>query len=186
MPILGITASSKVTVKGAFDSIATVTGSGATTITFSSIPQTYKHLQVRYMARANTGAAVLGAVEITFNGVTGTSYADHRLWGNSSTVSRAGGASQASIQNVSIAGGAILANTYGVGIIDIQDYSSTTRNKTVRTLIGVDQNTASTSSQILMLSGLFNSTSAITSMTFTLAAGFDSNTVYSLYGIKGD
>jgi len=185
MNILGIIASSMKGVSGSFESIATATGSGATTITFSSIPQTYKHLQVRYMARANTGAGILGAVELTFNGVTGTSYASHRLWGNSSTANVAAASSQASIQNVTIAGGGILANTYGVGIIDIQDYSATTRNKTVRTLIGLDQNTGSTSSQILMLSGLFNSTSAITSMTFTLAAGFDSTTVYSLYGIQG-
>jgi hypothetical protein len=184
--MLGALVGSFVPAGGSFESIATANGNGGTTITFSSIPQTYKHLQVRYTARANSGAGILGAVELNFNGVSGTSYASHRLWGNGLNGNTAGTDSQPSIQNLTIAGGAIASNVYGVGIVDIQDYSSTTRNKTVRCLIGLDQNSGNTSAQILMLSGLFNSTSAITSMTFTLAAGFNSSTVYSLYGIKGN
>jgi hypothetical protein len=183
--MLGALVGSFAPVAGSFESIATATGNGGTTITFSSIPQTYKHLQIRYNARANSGAAILGAVEMTFNSVGGTSYAFHRLWGNGSDPVASNSVDQASIQNLTIAGGAVASNVYGVGIIDIQDYSATTRNKTVRTLIGMDQNSGNTSAQILMLSGLFNSTSAITRIDLTLAAGFNSSTVYSLYGIKG-
>ena len=43
---------------GAFESIATavVDSSGASSITFSNIPQTYKNLQIRYIAR-NQGSS---------------------------------------------------------------------------------------------------------------------------------
>jgi N-methylhydantoinase A/oxoprolinase/acetone carboxylase beta subunit len=48
MPILGIIASSKLSAVGDFESIATVTV-GGTSITFSSIPSTYTHLQIRIL-----------------------------------------------------------------------------------------------------------------------------------------
>jgi hypothetical protein len=49
--ILGIIASSKLGVPaGAYESIASATGTGSSaTITFSSIPSTYQHLQILYL-----------------------------------------------------------------------------------------------------------------------------------------
>jgi hypothetical protein len=54
MPILGIIASSKLTVSNSYESIATTTvgSGGSATVTFSSIPATYKHLQVRTLIRS--------------------------------------------------------------------------------------------------------------------------------------
>ena len=68
-----------------FTSLQTVTvGSGGqTTITFSSIPPTYTHLQIRWLARENTGAQADPSqnIRIRFNSDTGSNYSIHRLYG---------------------------------------------------------------------------------------------------------
>ena len=63
-----------------FESIATVTvgAGGQSTVSFSSISQTYAHLQLRFMARV-TGATTLDNLTMRFNGVSGTSYTTHYL-----------------------------------------------------------------------------------------------------------
>jgi hypothetical protein len=70
-------------------------------------------------------------------------------------------------------------------IIDISDYASTTKTKTVRVFMGSEQNTSPR--RILLASGLWNSTSAITTIALSTqsATNFTTNTLISLYGIKG-
>jgi hypothetical protein len=76
------------------------------------------------------------------------------------------------------------ATTRGsVSIIDILDYANTSKYKTVRGLSGDDANGTG---RVLFQSGLFISTNAISSITFTPAAGTYSNYCQvALYGIKG-
>jgi len=58
-PILGILASQNYPrINGAYESIATTTVStSVSSITFSSIPATYTHLQLRWIARSDRAAA---------------------------------------------------------------------------------------------------------------------------------
>jgi hypothetical protein len=84
MPILGIMASQisghLFAPSGAYDSIATTTlSSPAASITFSSIPATYTHLQIRGIARSTAAA---GNVSIAYNSDTGSNYAGHDLYGD--------------------------------------------------------------------------------------------------------
>jgi hypothetical protein len=175
---------------GSFESIATVSGTGSSaTITFSSIPSTYSALQFRIQSKYNqTGSATAMDLKIYFNGVnTGTSYAYHQLKGNGSTVTAAGSASQTEIgiDSPIPSSDTSYANMTGVGIIDIHDYASTSKNKTLRAFTGYDVNGAG---QIILSSGLRASTDAITSVSFLLGnAGYrwTTDTVISLYGIKG-
>ena len=186
MPILGIIASSKLSAVGDFQSIATVTGTGSSTsLTFSSIPSTYQHLQIRGISR-NTGGSLSYPIYLTFNG-SSSGYAWHRLKGNGSTASASAAASEVNINlDEADAGGTSTANTVGAAIIDIQDYASTTKNKTVRAITGTDANTASTGFGVSFGSGLWVNTDAITSITITNGYDFFStNTTFSLYGIKG-
>ena len=168
----------------AFESIATATGTGSSnTITFSSIPGTYQHLQVRCIAFASSGQLLL-----RLNGDTGTNYTRHTLNGYNSTVSAAGNTAQSSIR-VCIDDGAraSMETTFGtVAIIDIHDYASTTRNKTVRAFGGKDDNTAA-DSEIDLNSGLWINTSAVTSITIlnSGAGNFTTSSTFALYGIKG-
>jgi hypothetical protein len=169
-----------------FESIATAVGTGSSgTITFSSIPSTYKHLQVRLTARV-TGANIASSMRIN-NDTTGV-YARHALFGTGANpVSAAGSASQTSISWIDfITGSNSTSGMQGVGIIDIADYASTTKTKTVRLLGGMDTNNGSDGGLITLQSGLYNSTTAITRLDFlAVASNWATTTTFSLYGIKG-
>ena len=175
----GLIAAFPTPVPPSFDSIASATGTGSSTIiTFSSIPGTYKHLQIRFFGRTTTGTS---ALSMTFNGSGGTNYARHYLVGTGSSVAASGAADTAQIYT----GYAINdTNIGGVGIIDIHDYASTTKNKTVRSFTGNDTNTPS-NDEVRLSSGVWKNTSAITSITFTSTDNFATNATFALYGIKG-
>lgn len=183
MPILGIIASSLPAAAGDFESIATTTLSTATaTVTFSSIPGTYTHLQVRYLGKASgTGGAE--NPWLRFNSDTGTNYATHRLMGNGSSVSADAFSSVSHIRAGFVPDSAAgVANMFGVAVIDILDYANTNKTKTVRVLTGADLNGSGT---ITFSSGLWNSTSAITSLTLlNNGLNWTQYSTFALYGCK--
>jgi hypothetical protein len=179
-PILGIIASSKLVVTGSYESIATTTvGAGGTsTITFSSIPSTYKHLQLRFMTNAvSTATGVL----LQINSDSGANYSRHSLWGNGSSATGAGVASTASPYIQSYAADVTTTNPT-VGIVDLLDYSNTNKNKTIRVLTGTDKNG---SGGIEFNSMLWQNTNAITTLVVYGTASFAQNSSFALYGIKG-
>jgi len=193
MPILGIIASAisgnLFAPSGAYDSIATSTPAGNNAITFSSIAATYKHLQVRYIARTSLASLGFAGMTINFNSDTGSNYAYHRLYGNGSSAVADAGATQTAAYVGGAANANNLAGEFVAGIVDILDYTSTSKNKTVRGLYGGDDNTNGGSGVVHLNSGLYYATpAAITSVTFTLGSGqtFATNSHFALYGVKGD
>lgn len=164
----------------AMELISTAYGTGSSSaITLSSIPQTYKHLQLRMQMFTDSAF-----IKMNFNGITTSNYANHTLRGASSSVSSDNDTSQAQIWMRYTAG---TSDTYTIPtvILDILDYGSTTKNKTARWLAGLPS-TADGLHSIVLGSGFLNDTSAISSLTFTSAAGsFRTNTRISLYGVKG-
>jgi hypothetical protein len=68
--------------------------------------------------------------------------------------------------------------------MDILDYANTSKNKTIRMLSGNDRNG---SGDIILISGLWASTSAINQIDLRLesAANFAQYSQFALYGIKG-
>jgi len=172
----------------AYDPAATwliqrVAGTGsAGNITFSSIPQTYKHLQIRVTSR-DTGTASVAYMRL--NSDSGTNYSLHRLTGTGSAVTASGFASQTEVVLTYIAtDSSYAANIMGVGLVDIHDYASTTKNKTVRYFCGRDNN--STNGQISLQSSVWLSTSAITSITLIPGGtAFSTTSTFALYGMVG-
>ena len=179
--IPGIIASSQYVAKGDYESIATVTvgGSGLTTATFSSIPSTYKHLQVRALAKGATSDAT---GSFTFNSDTGTNYSWHILGGQGSLTYSAASTTTSSMKAFGYNRG--LGGTGDVVfVIDILDYADTNKYKTIRSLWGVDSNG---SGEVALVSGNWRSTSAVSSMVFIPSGGtFSQYTHFALYGIKG-
>jgi hypothetical protein len=165
--------------------IQRVAGTGASaTITFSSIPSTYKHLQIRVLGRTSY-AGTSDDFNIRLNGSAGTNYAEHGLSGNGGATGAFGNASQpwgGSTYYAWLPGSTAAANLMGVSIIDIIDYQSTTKYKTIRGLAGTDANG---SGQINLISSLWMSTSAVNSVSFHAAGSFTTATSIALYGIKG-
>lgn len=167
---------------GAVDALATVTvpAGGATSITFSGIPAGYMHLQIRALAR-NTGGTY-NDIRIGFNGDTGTSYSWHRLIADGATVS-AGSSGSTTLSTVGIyTGSSQTAGIFGVNIMDILDYASTTKNKTIRSIVGADGNG---SGYAILYDGAWYNTAAINTINFTpLSGSFAENTQFELYGVK--
>lgn len=165
-----------------FESIASITPSGTNTITFSSIPQTYKSLQIRGIC---TDAGV-NTLLMRMNGVTTTSYASHTLETNGTTAVADGGATAANMQVAGRYYGLSNSASYFAGVIfDIHDYTSTTKNKTVRCFSGFDANgTAGAPGMVGISSGVFVNTAAVTSITIYIGSNFSSGTTFALYGIN--
>jgi hypothetical protein len=176
----------------AFDPAATflierVSGTGSSgTITFNNIPQNYKHLQIRSLAKTDDSASPSTGnnILIQFNSDSGSNYARHSLLGDGSSVQAAASASSSSPRiAICTNSGTGLTNVMGVSVIDIHDYASTTKNKTVRGFTGTDANG---SGQVRLTSVLWNSTSAITSLSLYISGvNFTSSSTFALYGIVG-
>jgi len=161
-----------------FESIATATPNGVGTVTFSSIPQTYSSLQIRFSILNNQNG---NAFELRLNNTT-TNYAYHYLNGNGSTAAAGGSTSQSSIAIGDLAAGTSTTQPM-VGIVDIHDYASTTKNKTIRNFGGIDLNG---SGGVDLISGLFISTAAVTRLDIFVGGGtYSAGSTVSLYGIKG-
>lgn len=187
-PILGIWASGASNAAiTSYESIATVTlGSSASTISFTSIPSTYTHLQVRAFGYNTSGSE--RSLEFSFNSNTSAIYANHFLLGSGATVTTGGvtGRNYCYTFDTNSGQRGFNGDTLyrSAFILDILDYANTNKNKTVRALGGWDANG---SGYIGLASNLWQSTAAITRMDFTLpySTNFGAGTTFALYGIKG-
>lgn len=187
-PILGIWASAQQSAAAtSFDSIATTTvgSGGAASVTFSSIPATYSHLQIRGISRVNTGggSATVG-LEMRFNSDTGANYtSNHVLYGTGSSVLAAASATSMDLGSVvNFPQSSATANSFGVVVADILDYANTNKYKTVRGLGGYDGN--DTNGIVTFRSFAWMNTSAITSITINVTRDLAQYSSFALYGIK--
>lgn len=114
---------------------------------------------------------------------TGSNYTTHRLSGNGTTASAYGNAPEAQLTIYGTEpNNLVTANVYGVAIVDILDYSSSSKFKTMRELSGTDANGSGT---IALASGLWRSTSVIDYIRISSSANFLTSTTIALYGIAG-
>lgn len=161
---------------GSYDALATVTvpSGGLSSVVFAGIPQGYRHLEIRYSLTASSATDTL----MTFNDDSGANYSAHLLRGNG-----------ASAQAYAYANTNNMTVQYNIGysvcaaVIDILDYSSTNKNKTIRSLAGWDNNS---SGNMDFWSGAWYSTNAINTIKIYTASAptFSANSVFSLYGVK--
>ena len=178
-PILGIMASGmsgNLWAPGKdFDSIATTTvgGTSVSSVTFSSIPATYKHLQIRMYLNS----AAINDVGMYFNGDNNSAW--HFLKGDGTNATAGASTYQAGSAYTSVNG---TSTSPGGAITDILDYANTNKFKTARTLGGYDANG---SGQIALRSSYWASTAAITSVTIVAAtSNFTQYSSLALYGVK--
>lgn len=180
----------------AFESIATatVTSAGASSVSFSNIPSTYTHLQIRGISKENetndypTGFA-------PFRIIINNSYATsgHGMYSNlAGTNALAYGYPSSQGNGVKVYGsyiptGGNYANMYSASIIDFIDYANTSKNKTIRYFCGSNSNTLGPNNRAVAVgSGAWYSTSAITDIRIeNTFIGFAVGATWSLYGIKG-
>jgi hypothetical protein len=171
------------TATSAFDSLGSVFLSSTTTnVTFSNIPQTYTHLQIRTSVRTSRSDAGTDVLTMQLNGVTGNSYATHGLVGDGSSATSYGYANYPHPMYLDgMPSANATANIFGVGIIDILNYSNTNMKTTVRGIGGTDLNG---SGQVRVVSGFWDNTNAVTSILFGSVGSYVANSMFTLYGIK--
>ena len=191
-PILGIWASqnySRYALPKSFESIATTTvgAGGSSSVTFSSIPSTYTHLQVRILGQDNGASTSARALNVRFNSDTGNNYAYHDVYGDGSSTAVNATATTNLIFCGYFSESGSGASIFGTTIIDILDYANTNKYKTLRSLTGYDANG---SGRVGLQSGLWQNTAAISSLSFDirgdLSGSFSQYSHFALYGIKGE
>ena len=167
---------------GDMDPIAMVEvgSSGSSTITFSSIPSTYTHLQIRGVyGMASTNSAT----KIQFNSDTANNYSYHYITGNGAST-YTGASAPRDFMIITDETGNVMTTSPTAFVIDILDYTNTSKYKTIRNLVGWDGNG---SGKIKFVSGSWRSTTAVTTITITdySSANFTQYSHFALYGIKG-
>ena len=170
----------------AFELISTtVLGSSAASVTFSGLgtsASAYKHLQIRCAAVETAGGGIDSMI-MRFNGDTGSNYAWHDVRGINATASSNAAASSSTPYIAFINGDGVSNLRFSPIIIDILDFSSTSKTKTSRGLSGA---LGSVDKGVALKSTLWNSTAAITSIVLSGASGnLDAGSRFSLYGIRG-
>jgi len=173
------------TLATAYESIATETLTTATTsVTFSSIPATFKHLQLRVSVKNTRTGQNTASVFCQVNSDTSTAnYTRHALSGNGSTASAAGIATGSYAGLIDETPTNDLTSVFGVMIFDFIDYANTNKYKTFRWLNGYDGNG---NGIVTLGSNLWLNTNAISTILFTCPAyQFTQYSKFSLYGIKG-
>jgi hypothetical protein len=180
---LGILASSGGAARTYEQIATTILSSSAASVTFdlTGLGATYRHLQLR--STSNTTATGVNATNLAarFNSDSGSNYAFHILFGDGSSVTSA-----AATSSTSVSIGDMPNNTsiFGAAITDILDFASTTKNKTVRSQVGL--HAPSSMIRTALRSGVWLSTSAITSITITSSSdSLKTGSRFSLYGIRG-
>lgn len=165
---------------GSFESIATANGTGSSgQITFTSIPSTYQHLQIRALFNGTNSGSSFQSLLLSFNNYATSDYATHYISGTGSAVSASGVTSVPWLLAGRVPDNSL--SNAGVAIIDIHDYASTTKNKTVRAITGSDQNG---SGEIWLTSGARFNTAAINRIDLLVSGNWKTNTTFALYGIK--
>jgi hypothetical protein len=149
--------------------LATVTlGSSASSVTFSSIPATYRDLILIITGTTDSNSSFF----LQYNSDTGSNYSYVQMNGNGSTASSFSGTSSGAEVGV-------VYGTVGNTITQIQDYSATDKHKTALSR-------SNTAANIVFASATrWANTAAITSVRayYQTAANWQSGTTFNLFGV---
>lgn len=172
------------TFPGYFESISSIVvpSGGSSFVTFSNIPQSYKHLQIRAVHQEPSDS-----IQLQFNNVTSNVYVNHHMYSD-------GASTNAAYTSQSLSQFGILfgtnygcsGSTFGATICDIYNYSNSSLNTIVRSFTGATNN--NTFDRVGYYSGAWLNTTPVTSIKiFPRTSGFNlvQNSVFSLYGIRG-
>ena len=158
--------------------LATVTlGTTASSVTFSSIPATYRDLILVASFTQSSGSTTAG---VRFNSDTGTNYSYVSMVGSGAGATSSNATSQALIFVPFVSS---TASTPVFSITQVMDYSATDKHKTV---LNRDSATRSSDSSFATTAqaNRWANTSAITNLQIFMQAGnFNSGSTFNLYGV---
>ena len=158
----------------------------ASSVTFSSLgtyaTAGYKHLQVRWVARASFSSTIMD-LQMELNADTGNNYARHYLMGRGSDIISGSQTAKEYLIRMTYPAASSDADAFGAGVVDLLDAFSSSKNTTARALSGIAQ---TTNPRISLDSGLWLNTAAITSIRlWSDGSNLVAGSRFSLYGSKG-
>jgi hypothetical protein len=163
----------------------TVGAAGASSVTFSGIPQTgYTDLVLKMSARCDSTSGFPEIVNMKFNSSATTDYTWKSLYSVTATPGSNGDTSVGVVRAGNAQAAATTANTFSNTEIYIPNYSGST-NKS----ISIDATNEANSSTdfvygLFLNAGLRSNTAAITAINLSLGAGnFVANSTFYLYGV---
>lgn len=168
--------------EGAFDALASVTvgSGGVASVSFTGIPSTYKHLQLRAIARTTRTGSSVDTLFAKINNDT-ANYYTHGLIGNGSAASAYSDNGNPNYFSLATAASAT-SNAFSGAIWELLDYSNTTKNKTIRVLHGYEDNSTGS---MRLTSSLWSNTAAVSSVTIYSSSGnLAEYSSFALYGVK--
>ncbi len=155
----------------------TISGTGTSTITFNNIPQDFQSLRLHVWGRGtfnNSGGGL--SVVIGYN--SGTPNFRHHFQGDGANATQASytssNGSVASLPDVNAA-----STIYGANIIEIMDYASANKNKTLSYFGGFDRNG---SGNIVTGSSFVTTSTPITQINITTDGNWGDGSRIDLYG----
>lgn len=152
-----------------------VLGSAQASVTFSSIPGTYKDLVLEMLVGNTTDN---WQINVTYNGDTGSNYSYTYLSGSGTAAASGRASSTAYVR--AFANNGQPTSLSGTSLFNVFSYANTNVNKTSISRDG----SASRGTEAIV--GLWRSTSAITSLTLTNAGNqFLSGSTFRLWGVAG-
>jgi hypothetical protein len=156
-------------------------------VTFSSIPQAYEHLQIRVSGGFDSSGNGGHQVFMRFNGNTNTHYSDSMITaysGANHNADRYGGSFSYVYGAGRITGPLVRRPEFGVSLIDIVDYTNPYKKKMMMSIHG--NAPGYDGSSIMRLGGAFlDNTAAITTVLLYPPSGnFVRGTSISLYGVN--
>lgn len=168
---------------GSYEWIANV-GPGnntSTSLTFSNIPTTYTHLQIRGNGQGQYGGSTYGAVGLRVNGDTNNNYDRRAYVGNTPSSFTIQSNSWMQVGVSQLIGSA--EDNVSIMIIDLFNYRNTTFKRLAKGWGGI---ATPTGTEVSLGSGHWTGSVAITDVTlFQPNGNWEADASFSLYGIKG-
>ena len=149
-------------------------GSSASSVTFSSIPATYRDLVLVYSAFYSTSGNA--AITMRLNSDSGANYSTVRMYGNGSTPTSDTNPAPASTSGIDAG---FFNDSISSGIQQFMDYSATDKHKTV-----LGRHTLTGTGFVLAQAARWANTAAITTISLTPdSRSFATGSTFALYAI---
>ena len=166
-----------------YEPIASTTAAGGeSTVTFDNIPGTYTDIRIAAAIKISNS----GGVTLRVNSDTGNNYSSTILYGTGSSVGSARTSSTSSIDIGTAGGTSYQTDIFTPYTWDLMSYANASVFKTVLVTMAQGHGAFGGAGEISRSVGLWRSTSAITSVTFTAVTSrtFSAGSTFSLYGVK--
>ena len=161
-----------------------VLGSTASTVTFSSIPQTYSNLKLVMSLQDTASGSNSGGAYVSFNGDSGsvTTYSYTYLSGQSGAAGSSRGSNYPYFALNNGISSASNTNLFTSLELYIPNYTSTSPKQAFN--FSATENNSATQNVVEVTANLYRGGSAITSIQIAAAVSYATNSSFYLYGIN--